>query len=163
MRRGHVGEIFENVTSQIRSLVNDQIKTVKEKEGKLPKAVVLVGGFGSCRYLFNILQKENKDRGITVHKSTGAKPWTAICRGAVLKALTNSNMPGVTVESRISRHSYGILCSPRFVEGMHRDEDRYYDPIDARDRARDQMEWYLRKVCDFILPSRPSYQVLIHR
>jgi hypothetical protein len=134
------------VTSRIRALVNNQIRAVQEKEGVLPTAVVLVGGFGSCRYLFNILELENKGRGITIHRSTGAKPWTAICRGAVLKALTNSNMPGVTVESRVSRHSYGILCAPRYDKQAHRLEDRYLDPVDAKYRARNQMEWYLKKV-----------------
>ncbi|KAF2193120.1 actin-like ATPase domain-containing protein [Zopfia rhizophila CBS 207.26] len=145
LSKGHVGEIFENVTSQIRALVNDQIRRVKEKEGKWPKAVILVGGFGSCRYLFNLLKMENKGRGIEVYKSNGAKPWTAICRGAVLKALTNSNFSGVTVNSRISRQSYGTRFHAHFIKGFHREEDKYYSRIDGREMARNQMEWYLRK------------------
>lgn len=37
MIRGHVRQIFEEVISQIRVLVNEQIDAIEEKEGKLPK------------------------------------------------------------------------------------------------------------------------------
>lgn len=36
-RRGHVKEIFDDVVSQIRSLVNAQISAIERKEGRLPK------------------------------------------------------------------------------------------------------------------------------
>jgi len=35
--RGHVREIFDNVVSQVRILVNDQISAIEAKEGRLPK------------------------------------------------------------------------------------------------------------------------------
>ncbi|KAF2675108.1 hypothetical protein BT63DRAFT_420337 [Microthyrium microscopicum] len=145
LSRGHVQEIFENVTSQIRALVNDQIRQIYEKEKKWPKAVVLVGGLGSCQYLFKLLKAENKGRDIEVYKSSGAKPWTAICRGAVHRALTLSNLPGIQVDSRISRLSYGIRFNSDFVDGVHREEDKWKSPYDGHFRARNQMQWYLHK------------------
>jgi urocanate hydratase len=36
---GYVQEIFDNVVSQVRRLVNDQITAVEEKEGYLPKVM----------------------------------------------------------------------------------------------------------------------------
>lgn len=38
MIRGHVRQIFEEIISQIRVLVNEQIDAIEEKEGKSPKA-----------------------------------------------------------------------------------------------------------------------------
>jgi hypothetical protein len=43
--RGHVQEIFENVTSQIRALVNEQIDNVKSKEGTWPKVYLDINIF----------------------------------------------------------------------------------------------------------------------
>jgi hypothetical protein len=72
--------------------------------------------------------------------------WTAICRGAVQKALTNSELPGITVQSRISRRSYGTEFWSKFVDGTHPEEDRVTDPITGVDKATRQIRWYMRKV-----------------
>ncbi|KAF2267197.1 hypothetical protein CC78DRAFT_541863 [Lojkania enalia] len=144
LNKGHVREIFENVISKIRSLVNDQIDAVEEKERRLPKAVVLVGGFGSCRYLYNILNLEHRPRGIEIYQSSGTKPWTAICRGAVLKALTNSRLPGTTVQTRISRCSYGVAYNTQFGIG-HLECDKYFSPFHGHFRANNQMQWFLKR------------------
>ncbi|KAF2127837.1 actin-like ATPase domain-containing protein [Dothidotthia symphoricarpi CBS 119687] len=143
--RGHVREIFDDVVSQVRSLVNDQVSAVEEKTGRPPKAVVLVGGFGSCRYLFNLLRVENRHRGIEVYQSSGNRPWTAICRGAVLKALTNSLIPGPVVHTRISRCSYGIRYHTMFDSDIHLACDKYRDEVSGRDKARNQLRWYLKR------------------
>ncbi|KAF1850457.1 uncharacterized protein K460DRAFT_422933 [Cucurbitaria berberidis CBS 394.84] len=116
LNQGHIREIFDNVISQIQELVNDQIDI----------AVILVGGFGSCRYLFNTLKLENKHRGIDVYQSTGMKPWTSISRGAVLKALTNSSLPGPLVLSRILRCSYGTRFHTQFDPKFHLQQDMFW-------------------------------------
>ncbi|KAF2726578.1 hypothetical protein EJ04DRAFT_517742 [Polyplosphaeria fusca] len=144
LNKGHVSEIFEDVVSKIRGLVNDQIASVEDEEGRLPKAVVLVGGFGSCRYLYNVLNTENKPRGIEVYQSTGAKPWTAICRGAVIKAITNTKLYGTTITSRISRCSYGTLYCPEFIAGIHEEWTKWFDKYDGLNRTA-KMKWYLRR------------------
>ncbi|PTD11909.1 hypothetical protein FCULG_00003505 [Fusarium culmorum] len=46
--------------------------------------IILVGGFGRSRYLFNRLQERFQS---TILQSNGNKPWTAICRGAVVQGL----------------------------------------------------------------------------
>lgn len=145
LNRGHVSEIFENVISKVRSLVNDQVDAVAAKEGRLPKAIVLVGGFGSCRYLYNMLKKEHKPRGIEVYQSSGTKPWTAICRGAVSKALTNSRLPGTTIQSRVLRCSYGVRYALPFVEGVHLDCDKYFSDFHGHYKADNQMQWLLKR------------------
>jgi hypothetical protein len=143
-KSGMVQEMFDNVVGQIRALINDQIRKVKEKENKAPVAVVLVGGFSSCQYLFNILKEEHEGH-LKIFKSNGTKPWSAICRGAVFKALINSDLPGVKVSSRISRLNYGTVFRTRFIEGTHHDEDRIWDPITRVYKASNQIDWHLKR------------------
>ncbi|KAF2463866.1 uncharacterized protein BDR25DRAFT_272389 [Lindgomyces ingoldianus] len=145
LEKGFVEDIFDNVISQIRALVNDQISAVEKKSGHLPKAVVLVGGLGSCRYLFKKLNEENEPRDIRVQQSQGDKPWTTICRGAVLKALTNTQLPGVTVYSRISRHSYGIEHNTDFDPTRHREDEKFTDEVTGTERVKHEMTWYLKR------------------
>ena len=72
--------------------------------------------------------------------------WTAICRGAVLKALTNSSLPGPTVKTRISRCNYGTRYHTDFNPMKHIEFDRYIDPVSGRPKARNQLQWYLERV-----------------
>ncbi|PVH96466.1 hypothetical protein DM02DRAFT_731204 [Periconia macrospinosa] len=60
LHREFVEDISDNVISQIRALVSDQISAVEKRSGHLPKAVVLVGGPGGCRYFFKKLNEENE-------------------------------------------------------------------------------------------------------
>ncbi|KAH8725615.1 hypothetical protein GQ44DRAFT_771933 [Phaeosphaeriaceae sp. PMI808] len=143
--KGHVKDTFEHVVSQIRALVNDQISAVEEKENKLPKGIILVGGFGSCRYIFNVLRRENELRGIEVLQSSGYKPWTAICRGAVLSALTNSLLRKPVVRSRILRCNYGTDFMTPFDPRYHSESDRFFYERAGRDYAVNQLRWYLKR------------------
>jgi hypothetical protein len=85
-----VKEMFDNVIQQIRHLINDQIRKCEEKDHKTPavsnflsgiasrflisiQAVVLVGGFSSCGYLFTTLKEEHQGRS-KIYKSAGTKP-----------------------------------------------------------------------------------------
>ncbi|KAH7414561.1 hypothetical protein DE146DRAFT_763391 [Phaeosphaeria sp. MPI-PUGE-AT-0046c] len=145
LEKEFVEDIFDNVISQIRALVNDQISAVEKKTGRLPKAIVLVGGLGSCRYLFKQLNEENEPRDILVQQSQGDKPLTTMCRGAVLKALSNTNLPGVTVCSRISRHSYGIEHKADFDPARHREDEKFIGKINGKARVNHEMRWCLTR------------------
>jgi hypothetical protein len=85
-----VKEMFDNVIQQIRQLINDQIRKCEAKDSKTPavcsdisriecrhlissQAVVLVGGFSSCGYLFTTLKEEHQGRS-KIYKSAGTKP-----------------------------------------------------------------------------------------
>jgi hypothetical protein len=65
--------------------------------------------------------------------------WTAICRGAVIRAASN------VVHSRISRFSYGVVSDHPFVEGKHLESERYACHLYGGDWARAQMTWYVKK------------------
>ncbi|KAF1830154.1 actin-like ATPase domain-containing protein [Decorospora gaudefroyi] len=137
--------VFDHVIGQIMRLVEKQIDDAQEN-GNCVKAILLVGGFGTNRYMHKQLKDAHKKSGIQVLQNNGA--WSAICRGATLWGLENSeHSPSAkkTVRARIARYSYGLSCAKRFDESKgHRLADRRKCP-DGLFRAINQMEWLLEK------------------
>ncbi|KAF2025630.1 actin-like ATPase domain-containing protein [Setomelanomma holmii] len=136
LERAHVKDLFENIVSKIRRLVDDQVARVEARESKPPKVrIVLVGGFGSCRYIHKVL----------ILQSSGSKPWTAICRGAVLSALQNSQLRLAVVRSRIVRCNYGVQFTTPFDPAVHEERDKYFNERYQKDYADNQMSWYIKR------------------
>ncbi|CAJ0545661.1 Ff.00g091340.m01.CDS01 [Fusarium sp. VM40] len=137
--------VFSPIIGKIENLVSRQVDTIQEKYHEAPKYIILVGGFGRSRYLFNSL--ENRFQS-TILQSRGNKPWTSICRGAVVQGLLQHNPSSnlaVNVEARIARMSYGVGYSTPFVEGEHDVRDRLWDEQDHIFRANNQMQWFLKE------------------
>ncbi|KAH7256673.1 hypothetical protein BKA59DRAFT_490663 [Fusarium tricinctum] len=137
--------VFSPIIGKIENLVSRQVDTIQEKYHKTPKYIILVGGFGRSRYLFNSL--ENRFQS-TILQSRGNKPWTSICRGAVVQGLLQHNPSsglGVNVEARIARMSYGINFQPPFVWGKHDVRDKVWDDREQQFKAQNQMEWFLKE------------------
>lgn len=88
--------------------------------------------------------------------SAYASRWSSICRGATLWGLEHSELTeltaaikdNLTIISRLSRYSYGILVSKVYDPSKHRVQDRYLDEIEGIYRAKDQMKWLLKRVRD---------------
>ncbi|KAK1976354.1 hypothetical protein LZ30DRAFT_603637 [Colletotrichum cereale] len=142
--------VFDPIAKKIGSLVQKQIDGVRTKSGKLPKNVILVGGFGRCRYLRSHLQSV-LDKDIALLQSTGTKPWTAICRGAVIQGLTQQNLsPGlsINVRSRIARASYGTAYFTEFDEKVHSFHSRTWCTDEHKWLADNQMKWFLEQGTD---------------
>ncbi|EPS39071.1 hypothetical protein H072_7151 [Dactylellina haptotyla CBS 200.50] len=114
----------------------NQIKQVKA-EGRMVKAILLVGGFGRSNYLHSRLDKTYRRQGINVLQARN--PWSAVCRGATLWGLERE-----IVVSRNARYNYGYAVNVEFDATKHDVSDRYYDASEGIDRAKDQMEWLLR-------------------
>ena len=84
---------------------------------------------------------------------------TAICRGAIFKGFLESVDSGVKdkkgprkveqvkIVSTIARVSLGVDFHEEFEEHRHKKRDRFWDDSEGKYFARDQMSWYLRKVC----------------
>ncbi|KAF3051884.1 hypothetical protein E8E11_011099 [Didymella keratinophila] len=108
-------DIFDHVTSQVRSLVNGQISAINRREHSLPKAVILVGGFGT------------------------------ICRGAVLKGFAGTAHAGPIVETRISRCNYGLVYYTEFDASKHEVRDKFIDNVTGLPMANNQLTWYLTR------------------
>ncbi|KAI1409418.1 actin-like ATPase domain-containing protein [Hypoxylon sp. FL1857] len=142
---GHVEEVFENVISQIEGLVGHQLRRVREKLKKQPRYIILVGGFGRCRFLYERLSILVGDHS-EVLQGSGSAPWTAVSRGAVIRALTARGLLSrslVHVSSRISRASFGTEARYPFDENKHAQEDKAFCKIEKTFFAMRQMNWFL--------------------
>ncbi|RGP77335.1 hypothetical protein FLONG3_4570 [Fusarium longipes] len=137
---------FSPITAKIEALVSLQVKGIQDKYQKAPKCIILVGGFGRSRHLFKCLQ--GRFVSTTILQSNGNKPWSAICRGAVLEGLSRNNLSaglGIVVESRVARMSYGIKHSEPFVPGKHKNVDKVWCDKENQWMAQNQMQWFLRE------------------
>ncbi|OTA63748.1 actin-like ATPase domain-containing protein [Hypoxylon sp. EC38] len=145
LKSGHIEEVFENVISQIEGLVGHQLRRVKEKLKKPPSYVILVGGFGRCRFLYERLSVLVGDQS-EILQGSGSAPWTAVSRGAVISALTSRDLLShslVHVSSRISRASFGTEARYHFDKCKHLQEDKFYCELEKAYFAQRQMNWFL--------------------
>ncbi|KAG5663942.1 hypothetical protein KAF25_006527, partial [Fusarium avenaceum] len=107
--------------------------------------IILVGGFGRSPYLYEKLQKST---GITVLQSQGSKPWTAICRGAVVEGLSGHDLStnlGLRIDTRIARSSYGVSFKTEYARTRHRVRDKKWSEEEQTWEAHNQMKWFLRE------------------
>ncbi|KAF5617449.1 Hsp70 chaperone protein [Fusarium sp. NRRL 52700] len=150
--------VFTPVVDKIEELVRRQTQAIQEKHGRSAKYVVLVGGFGRSRYLFDRLKASTK---ATILQSSGSKPWTAICRGAVVNGINHvlESSLGVRIDSRIARCSYGVCFTDTFVPNRHRVRDNVWSEQRQEWRAENQMKWFLREGNNMYTkrPIRSSY------
>lgn len=195
--RSALRAVFDHISLQIEKLVADQIAEVSDKNltvkvrGREPyetsllisdKAILLVGGFGENRYLYDRLVTCHANDGIQVmqvngafvspnrllfHTCTNSCRWSSICRGATLWGLEHSDLPSVTgsptVVSRLSRYSYGMAFSQVYDHKKHLLQDRYMDTAEGIYRANGQMTWLLRRVRPSGLTPRPQGSSQRHR
>ncbi|MCJ1459513.1 hypothetical protein MMC28_009892 [Mycoblastus sanguinarius] len=138
--------VFDHISLKISALVADQIAEVSGK-GLTVKATLLVGGFGENRYLYDHIEKCHAKDAIQVMQVNRA--WSSICRGATLWGLEHSNLTSVisspTVVSRISRYSYGMAFYRNYDASRHLVEDRFWDTVEGKYKARDQMVWLMKR------------------
>ncbi|KAL6868456.1 hypothetical protein J3F83DRAFT_714726 [Trichoderma novae-zelandiae] len=140
-----VVEVFSPIMTQVVELVTAQIQEVRKRYMKQPKFVILVGGFGRCRHLHSCLEDGLKGQ-VEILQSSGARPWTAVCRGAAIRGLEKSdNAEESAIRSRIARASYGTMCNVTpWSEDEHDARDKEWCPITRVFIAADQASWFLR-------------------
>ncbi|KAK7415518.1 hypothetical protein QQX98_005872 [Neonectria punicea] len=69
-----INSVFSPIVKKIQELVASQVQAVINRYTVPPKYIILVGGFGRNRYLFQRLDALYPS---TVLQSSGEKPWTA--------------------------------------------------------------------------------------
>lgn len=67
-------------------MIADQLEQNRQSAGKLPKAILLAGGFGGSEYLYGLLKKEYDN--VNIIRAPYA--WSIVARGAVISVLRNS-------------------------------------------------------------------------
>ncbi|KAJ6050332.1 hypothetical protein N7499_010276 [Penicillium canescens] len=131
-----VKEIFDPIVQQIKELVAEQRRNIKEI-GLFTKAIILVGGLGASEYLFKCLEVSSD--GIQIMQPPNA--WSAVVRGAVYRG-----REGNQVEGRISRCNYGTEIRVLFDPKIHGAE---FTPrlcgIEEEWYMHGQMRWYIKK------------------
>ncbi|KAH7127564.1 hypothetical protein EDB81DRAFT_907902 [Dactylonectria macrodidyma] len=107
--------IFDLIVGRILKLVDSQIRAVKAATGELPKAVILVGGFGRNNYLraqvHGSVEQEHGGAVKTISYGNDVG-WYSVAEGGAKHAMVASqsqNLPlDVIVDKRLSRARYGI-------------------------------------------------------
>ncbi|KAG5806493.1 hypothetical protein H9Q74_007373 [Fusarium xylarioides] len=151
----HIKKAFSQVLDDIDKLIDAQVLKSRD-QGQPISGIILVGGLGSSPYLYDHLKMRHEKAGIKILQSTGMRPRTAICRGAVYKGFHDGAASGINadgshdnirlpirVTSTISRASYGHECSTPFIEGQHLAKDKKWCELEKRYKAHNQMQWYL--------------------
>ncbi|KAM5343504.1 hypothetical protein ACJ41O_012041 [Fusarium nematophilum] len=154
MDREEMKSFFSNSLSGIQTLVGEQYEQVRQETGKRPKKILLVGGLGTSRYIYDVLDKQFKD--IVLRPLNG---WSAVARGAVLRLLRDKlsllrvrtpsqekvlkSFPEVT--SRKSRYHYGIVVKPvtSIITDLDDEDEVERDP--EGDLVTQRMDWFLKK------------------
>ena len=105
--------IFEPIVTTITALVMAQIRATGDV-----KAVLLVGGFGQSPYLRESIRKVV---GASIQVIQPAKGWTAVVRGALIKALAQASPEAsrITIGSRVARKAYGFEIQNDFDASKH--------------------------------------------
>ncbi|KAJ4137767.1 hypothetical protein NW768_003357 [Fusarium equiseti] len=137
--------VYTPIVSKIEALVRRQTNAIKSKYGEEANYIILVGGFGRSSYLFDKLQSTF---GSTILQSRGNKPWTAICRGAVVRGITGHGIStglGVQIGARVARKSYGCCFNTEFDEEKHLQQHKYWNENRQRWDANSQMKWFLKE------------------
>ncbi|KAF8449901.1 hypothetical protein BDZ91DRAFT_786934 [Kalaharituber pfeilii] len=149
--------IFDPVIAQVLDLIKEQLDSVSLKGRKPVSCILLVGGFGSSKYL-----RKRVEDYIT---STSATPdikviqpinaWSAVARGAVLCGLQI-----VKIRSRQARRNYGVGFRSPFINEKHDEVDRTWCSIEEKYFCANQMQWYVKKgdeIADMQKISFPFY------
>lgn len=135
-------DIFDPILKDILRLVDAQVKdALYQRSGSGIKGIFMVGGFGSSKYLKNVLQEIYEPQGIQVIKPHDA--WGAIVNGAVLSRLADQ---ASVVSTKALRH-YGVIVRGIYNPLVDRGRPIVYSLGDSAERA-DKMIWYIRKGAD---------------
>ncbi|KAK6066839.1 hypothetical protein SCUP234_11895 [Seiridium cupressi] len=96
-------------------------------------------------------------------QADGDRPWSAICRGAVISGATRQGLKekDVYIQSRVARLSYGwTYTSNRFDPARHDERDRYFDVREDSFKARNQMEWGIKRGQDISAHEPATYNYI---
>lgn len=127
--------IFDPLITDVLQLVHQQAKSaLLKRQGRAPKGIFLVGGFGSSQYLKKRLEKVVP--GVQVIQPDDA--WAAIVKGAVLSQIPTQ----ATVTSTKAVRHYGIRATCPFDATTDQGRPTYFDSFYGTQRVRDY-RWYI--------------------
>ncbi|KAJ3496237.1 hypothetical protein NLG97_g2812 [Lecanicillium saksenae] len=122
--------VFSPVIDKICALVHRQEAAIDEKDLPCPKFIILVGGFGCCRYLRKRLADSYPNSTVLNPTSNQSAVRHALSHKALIKdgshnIIGKTGKPGAfTVQSRILRMSYGFRFHEEYDPDVHLEEDK---------------------------------------
>ncbi|KAK8136730.1 hypothetical protein PG984_004670 [Apiospora sp. TS-2023a] len=171
LEASEIHAMFEPYILKTIRLVKDQINTAKVQI----EAVILVGGFGTSKYLRERLEKDiGEDMKVPIRATK--ESLRAVLYGAVMKGMEiaapethtfltidervarrwNLHTPGLKLKRIVIEH-YGIELAVPYDRNEHRElkHKRFWDGLDGCDRVR-AMHWFIRHG-DRVAESKPFY------
>ncbi|KAF4966773.1 hypothetical protein FSARC_5590 [Fusarium sarcochroum] len=137
--------VFTPIIDKIETLLRRQTQAIQAEYGQPAKYIILVGGFGRCPYLYSKLQSA---MGTTILQSGKDKPWTAICRGAVVHGITRFNLSpnlGIRVDTRVARRNFGVAFTCKFDPDKHHRRHKFWSEEYQMWFAGCQVKWFLKE------------------
>lgn len=133
-------EIFRPVVQSGLSLVSDQHEALIDN-GKRPRGLILVGGFGRSKHLFQSLRNTYAAIAPDFEVIRPSHAWSAVAIGAVIHRLEGAQ----TVKSRIARRHYGILTRAYWKNGEFSEASKVWDDDEKVHYADNVIKWYVTK------------------
>ncbi|THW58311.1 actin-like ATPase domain-containing protein [Aureobasidium pullulans] len=133
-------EIFRPVIASILLLIGNQYESLIENS-KRPQGLILVGGFGRSKHLFQSLKNNYAAVAPGFEVIRPPHAWSAVAIGAVIHRLEGDQV----VQSRISRSHYGVLQRERWNEAKHGQATKVFDEDDEFWYAENRIQWYVKK------------------
>ncbi|KAJ8069444.1 hypothetical protein OCU04_003098 [Sclerotinia nivalis] len=149
--------VFDPIVNRIIKLVQNQTeKAYQQKEAKIRvsfdlnnhslllfltfvKRIVLVGGLGSSKYLFNKLESWCSSNG-NIELLSPKYPETAVLRGAGIRAVEN-----IAPFLKYARRHYGFEMALRFRENIDDEKHAFFDGYDNKKYCSGRVLWCVSK------------------
>ncbi|KAB8342848.1 hypothetical protein FH972_022446 [Carpinus fangiana] len=171
-----VKDIFAPVVAQVVTLVQEQVDSIRSKDGTV-SSIILVGGFGQSGYLYSQLKAHFNTAppppyterpthsasdlpvGTSIEVMQPLNAWTAVVRGAALRGLDPDTPTAGLVQQRKARWHYGTTYATVYDPAKHGSAERYWSPLWERWMVADRMQWHIAKgqALDSAVPVRFHY------
>jgi hypothetical protein len=135
-----LAEIFRPIIESALRLIKAQYEALMQ-EGKRPRGLILVGGFGKSKHLMQSIKNYFSDVSPGFEVIRPGHSWSAVAVGAVIHRLEGASM----VKSRIARSHYGVLTRVYWEEGTHSLASKTWDPDEEAWYADNIIQWHVTK------------------
>ncbi|PCH00435.1 Heat shock protein 70 family [Penicillium occitanis (nom. inval.)] len=135
LSKSQIQGVFDPVVQDVLSLVHTQVRRIRVA-GLPLQAILLVGGFGSCEYLYRRLRRAYPR--ITVIQPQDA--WQAIACGAVLRGIE-----GNQVRNRLARSHYGVKYCVTYNAELHNRNEAHWCRFREKLLVSNIMRWFISK------------------
>ena len=140
--------VFMPVVQKIERLIRKQLSLLSAQD-MWPKAIVLVGGLGTNKYLARFLKElyydiPEDDQQVPIEILQPEISWESVSTGAVRYEMLRVQPSGPPVDRRIARYNIGLNTRQRWIDGRFQEAQKRFDAEHGY-VAVDCPIWFLRK------------------